>query len=155
MNGLWKFGIPMRAATARAVGMFVVVAVVIGYFGYLAWPVPSEGVKQALSGVRLAGMAAACLLFVSVWGHQVSAEHRRLDERQQRDRDRAVTLTYRFMLFAALMSVIYLGESDRLGLPLPNDTRTPIKVLSVYILLSMVLPSLILAWRAPTAQDDD
>ena len=155
MNGLRNFVVPMRAVTARAVGMFVVGAVIIGYFGHLAWPATSEGVQQALSGVRLVGMVAACPLCLSVWGHQLTADDRRLDERQQRDGDRALTLTYRFMLFTALISVIYLGQSDRLGLPLPNDIRTPANMLSAYVVLSMVLPSIILAWREPALAEAD
>jgi hypothetical protein len=150
-----QFVLPMRATTARALSLFLVAAVAIGYVGEVLYPGLPRSAGLVLGGLKLAGLATAIALFLSTWGQQSMANDRLIDERQQRDRDRAFTITHRFMVTMAIVAFFYVDLSPKLGLPLPARTQDAADLINVYVLLSLALPGIILAWQAPADLEDE
>jgi hypothetical protein len=155
MTQVKNFVLPMRVNTARGLSLFVLVTVLIGYFAELAVPDLPQNLGKVFVGFRLAGLMAAIALFLSTWGQQSMAGDRMIDERQQRERDRAFTLTHRFMVFTAIIAFFYIDLSNKLALPLPDDPRDAAGLINAYVLLSLALPGIILAWQAPTDAVED
>lgn len=149
------FMLSMSPQSARALSLFVLGAIAIGYMGDAFMPDAPRAMGLALGALKLIGLAGAIALFLSSWGQQAMAGDDLIDERQQRERDRAFTLTHRVMVVSAIGAFFYVDLSAKLGLPLPERTRDAADLINVYILLSMALPGMILAWQAPTLPEDE
>jgi hypothetical protein len=145
----------MKPTTARGLSLFVLAAVAVGYLGDLAVGERARSLGIALGLLKISGLMGAIALFLSSFGQQAMAGDAMIDERQQRERDRAFTISHRFMVCTAIVAFFYTDLSDRLGLPLPADHRGAADLINVFVLLSMALPGAILAWQAPTNEDDD
>lgn len=150
-----QFVLRMTPQAARALSLFVVAAVAGGYFGEVIMPDAPRATGLALGGLKIAGLVGAIALFLSTWGQQAMAGDDLIDERQQRERDRAFTLTHRWMVMTAIAAFFYVDLSKKLGLPLPERTRDAADLINVYIMLSLALPGIILAWQAPALADDE
>jgi hypothetical protein len=150
-----QFVLRMTPQTARGLSLFVVAAVAIGYFGDVIVPDLPRGPGLTLGLLKIAGLLGAIALFLSTWGQQAMAGDDLIDERQRQERDRAFTLTHRWMVMTAIIAFFYIDLSKKLGLPLPERTRDAADLINVYILLSLALPGIILAWRAPAHPEDE
>ena len=149
------FVLRMKPQTARGLSLFVVAAVAAGYFGEVVLPDAPRATGLLLGGLKIIGLVGAIVLFLSTWGQQAMAGDDLIDERQQRERDRAFTLSHRWMVMTAIFAFFYVDLSKKLGLPLPERTRDAADLINVYILLSLALPGIILAWQAPTHLEDE
>ncbi len=145
----------MRPQTARSLSVFVLVAVAFGYSAEAVFPALPEAVAPALATARLLGLLGAIALFLSNWGQQAMSGDDMIDERQQRERDRAFVLTHRWTVMAAIIGFFYVDLSGLLGLPLPRDYRGAADILNVFVLVSLAMPGIILAWQATTDVDDE
>lgn len=148
------FVLPMRPQAARRLSLFVVAAVAGGYTADVLLPGLPRSIGLALGVVKIAGLVGAIALFLSCWGQQAMAADDLIDERQRQERDRAFTLSHRWMVSAAIAAFFYVEASARLGLPLPERTRDAADLITIYILLSMALPGIILAWQAPAEEEE-
>ena len=147
------FVLRMRLATARGLSLYVAAAVITGYLGELAMPDAPRGLFLALGLLKISGLLGAIALFLSSWGQQAMSGDAMIDERQQRERDRAFTISHRYMVGTAIAAFFYIDLSGKLGLPLPPDHRGAADLINVFVLLSMALPGTILAWQAPADLD--
>ena len=155
MDSTRQFAVRMQPRTARLLSLFAALAIGLGHGLELAVPDIPRTSGQLLAVLRLAGLGGAILLFLSVWGQQAMAKDAMIDERQQRERDRAFAAAHRWMVAAAILAFFYTDLSRKLGLPLPADSGAAADLINVYVLFSLALPGVVLAWRTPADLDDD
>lgn len=155
MDRTGNFVLRMSPGLARGLSLAMLASVMLGYGGEALLPDASRPLAMGMSALKITGLLLAIALFLSTWGQQAMAKDHLIDERQQRERDRAFTISHRFMVFTAIFAFFYVDLSAKLGLPLPERTRDAADLINVYVLLSLSLPGIILAWQAPVVEDDE
>jgi cytochrome bd-type quinol oxidase subunit 2 len=148
-NATKSFQIPMRAGTARALSVGVVVALVAGYLGAAAVSEPAPALDIGLAVLKLAGLVGAILLFLSSYGQMSQRAERELDEREVAVRNRAYVLTHQMMVIALFIAFFWVESAAKLGLWLPAPDELG-NLITAFALSSMALPAAILAWRDRT-----
>lgn len=141
-----KGTISMSGRTARRLSLAVVGALTISYAIDLANPDLPRSIGLALGVAKIASLAGAILLFLGSHGQQAQANDDMLDERQRGERDRAFVRTHQIMVGLLLLAMIYLELAGKLGFWQP-DVPQIVEMLTVFVLVSMALPGMILAFR--------
>ena len=146
---------PVRLSlrTARALALFVPLALAIGYIGGVLLPAPDGEVPLAFSFVRLLGLCGAILLFLDVRGQRANAADTMLDERERADRDRAYVATHRVIVGVLFVGFIAMLAARLLGRTLP-DGEAMMDLISAFAIGAMALPGMFLAWREEADEID-
>ncbi|GGI74342.1 hypothetical protein GCM10007973_08950 [Polymorphobacter multimanifer] len=138
--------ISMSARTARRLSVLVLGALTASYLIDLTNPALPRAIDITLGIVKIMSLLGAILLFLGSHGQQAQASDAMLDERQRAERDRAFVLTHQIMVGVLLASMVYLEIGGKIGMWLP-EVPDIVEILTVFVLVSMALPGMILAFR--------
>jgi len=147
---------------SRAVRRPLAVWSVIGYpLGAIALTnAATVGVpKVAAASFAVASIVAALVAMALVWrfrGQLAQQSDDALDERQLATRDRAYLESYRVLSGVLIFGLLVVGiASDVLDRPITLTFATTNWFMMGAILISVILPSAIVAWQEPDLPSDD
>lgn len=141
---------PVRLSirASRALSVATYAALAVGTIGAAAAP------NLAFSVVKLAGLIAATVLFLSTFSFQVNAADTMLDERERGERDRAYVLAHQIIVATLFAAFLYALAARTFGLWLP-DGEGAVDLLSVLGIGSLAAPGAVLAWLVPAGGEID
>jgi hypothetical protein len=137
----------LSGPASRALAAATYAALAVGTVG--AAVAPSLG----FSLLKLAGLLAAVVLFLSTYSWQANAADAMLDERERGERDRAYVRAHQIIVATLFGSFLYALAARALGLWLP-DQEAAIDLLSVFGIAALAAPGAVLAWLVPRAPDE-
>lgn len=153
MSNASNFALSLSLPAARALAIFVAVAVPGAYLADALFAEAPKAVGVSLGLLKIAGLLGAVALFLSAWGQQSQAPDGQLDERQRAERDRAYVRTHQLMVGTLFLALFYTVPARLLGWWMPN-AEDAVDLLSAFAITGMALPGMILAWRDEEVSDD-
>jgi membrane protease YdiL (CAAX protease family) len=146
---------------SRPIRRAMAIVAIVGYpVAVLIWTVigPAIGLEPLLSGVL--GLAILGLtLYVSsrlytFRSRMAQAPDGELDERQRQIRDRAYVDSYRWFVLITLVTLVAAGViPDVIDQPIELTYEVVNWFVMGAILISIILPSAVVAWREPDLDD--
>ncbi len=131
----------MSARTARQLSIAVMIALVASYGVTMLAPDLPRWAELMSGAAKITALFGAILLFLRDHGDKQQA-----DDSLRKERERARAQTHQIMIGVLLLAIIYLQIVPRLGGWTPEFPDF-VEGLTVYTLLSMALPTIILAFR--------
>jgi uncharacterized membrane protein YhdT len=154
-NPRFSSDLPMHVGRVRALSLGLPALYLIGcVMAAVEWG-PAEGVTGLMLMMTALLGAVLPLQFTGV--HRIAHEHpEHLDDGERMFRDRTLARSYRIFTGAVVIGLVYadiapdLNRKLEWALPLPQQDL--LYTVGGVILLALLLPSALLAWRLPVAE---
>lgn len=153
MNSVTRPPIDLAPRAARILSVLALVAIAAGYLLDAIFPELPKTAFVAIGIVKIFGLLGAMALFLNAHGMAANAPERLLDERQRAERGRAFVLSHQILVSAIFLIFLYTLPAQRLAWWFPSRDDG-IDLLSAFGIVGMALPGIILAWRAPSVEED-
>lgn len=153
-----KGTIRMSGRTARTLSVAVVTLLCGSYLLEFLGPEMPRYLERAVGVVKIGSLLGAIFLFLGTHGQRAQSPDAMLDERERSERDRserdwAFVRTHQFMIGGLLSGCIYFELAGKLGFWTP-DIGQVLELMTIFTLLSMALPGMILAFRDRAAEEE-
>jgi uncharacterized membrane-anchored protein len=131
---------------ARFLSALVLLALVCGYGLAAVLADPAPALAHIIKAIQLVGLVGGVAMFAELHFAQAYGGSGGLDERQRRERDKALALSHRLIGSGLFLIFIYASIAIDLGFWLPAR-REAIGLIFLVAITAMILPAAILAWR--------